>query len=106
MKAFSTKLRAESTLTQRYQTTIPASIRKALNLSKNDKICYTIDSDNRVVISRVEETEKDPVLTNFLEFLARDMQHNPQNIQAISSNLVDIARSLVADVEIDLDAPL
>ena len=65
---------SESTLTQRYQTTIPAPVRKVLGLKKNDKICYTIESDNKVVISRVEETANDPILDNFLSFLAKDME--------------------------------
>jgi antitoxin PrlF len=98
---------SESTLTQRYQTTIPSPVRQALNLSKNDKILYTIESDNRVVISRVvEETESDPILDNFLNFLAKDMKDNPEYIQAVSSDMVDRAKSLVGDVDIDLDAPL
>lgn len=33
---------SESTLTDRYQTTIPEPIRKALGLNKRDKIRYTI----------------------------------------------------------------
>ncbi len=97
---------SESTLTQRYQTTIPAPVRKALGLRKNDKICYTIESDKRVVISRVEETPNDPILENFLSFLAKDMKDNPIQIQAITSDLVNRAQSLVSGVEIDLDAPL
>jgi antitoxin PrlF len=101
-----TNLRSESTLTQRYQTTIPAPIRQALGLNKNDKICYTIESDRRVLISRVENTENDPVLENFLDFLARDMIDNPKNIQGISSDLFNRAQSLVSGVDVDLDAPL
>jgi antitoxin PrlF len=101
-----TNLRSESTLTQRYQTTIPAPIRQALGLNKNDKICYTIESDNRVLISRVEDTESDPILENFLDFLAQEMTDNPKNIQAISSDLFNRAQSLVSGIEVDLDAPL
>lgn len=97
---------SESTLTQRYQTTIPAPVRKALGLSKNDKICYTIESDNRVVISRLEDTENDPVLENFLSFLAKDMKDNPQHLGAVNSDVVNHARSLVSNIDIDLDAPL
>ena len=97
---------SESTLTQRYQTTIPAPVRKALGLKKNDKICYTIESDNRVIISRVEETANDPILDNFLNFLAKDMENNPIQIQAIACDLVNRAQSLVSGVDIDLDAPL
>ena len=97
---------AESTLTQRYQTTIPAPIRKALNLSKQDKIRYTIEANNRVVISRVEDVESDPAIESFLDFLETDLQSNPQHIQVIDSDLVKRASSLVSDVEVDLDAPL
>ena len=98
---------SESTLTQRYQTTIPAPIRQALNLSKNDKIRYTIESDNKVTISRVvEEEESDPILGSFLNFLAKDMKENPEHIQAVSSEIVNRAKSLTEGVDIDLDAPL
>jgi antitoxin PrlF len=76
-------LSAESTLTERYQTTVPAPIRKALGLTKNDKICYTIESDGVVVISRVERVESDPVLGKFLNFLAEDLTNNPQQIRSI-----------------------
>ena len=35
-------LEVESTLTDRYQTTVPETVRRALQLSKRDKIHYTI----------------------------------------------------------------
>ena len=97
---------SESTLTDRYQTTIPDPIRKFLGLNKRDKICYTIWSDGQVVISRADQTQSDPILGQFLYFLARDIQKNPQHIQAISSDLVSCVQSLVSEVELDLDAPL
>ncbi|MEM9276393.1 MAG: type II toxin-antitoxin system PrlF family antitoxin, partial [Cyanobacteria bacterium P01_F01_bin.143] len=78
---------SESTLTDRYQTTVPASVRKALGLNKRDKISYTIEPDGKVVMSRAEKQENDPVLEKFLNFLARDMEENPQHLQAISSDL-------------------
>lgn len=106
MNLNSTKFCSESTLTQRYQTTIPAPIRKALGLNKNDKIRYEIESDNKVVISRVTEEESDPVLEKFLAFLTNDMENNPKNIEAIDFQLVNRARFLISDVDIDLDAPL
>ena len=97
---------SESTLTDRYQTTIPADIRKALDLNKHDKICYTIQSDGQVVISRADQTQSDPILGQFLNFLARDMEKNPQHLQAISSDLVSHVQSLVCEVDVDLNAPL
>ena len=97
---------SESTLTDRYQTTSPDPIRKVLALSKRDKICYTIESDGRVVISRVDQTQSDPILGKFLSFLALDSEKNPQHLQAISSDLVSRVQSLVTDVDFELDAPL
>lgn len=97
---------AESTLTDRYQTTVPDPVRKALGLNKRDRICYAIQSDGQVVISRADQTERDPILGQFLNFIARDIEKNPQHLQAISSDLVSRVQSLVAEVDFDLDAPL
>jgi antitoxin PrlF len=99
-------LTAESTLTDRYQTTIPEAVRKSLGLGKRDRLCYTIESDGRVVISRIEPEQSDPVLEKFLTFLERDIELNPHQISAIDADLVARARSLVQDVNLDLDAPL
>ena len=53
----------ESTLTDRYQTTVPETVRRALRLRKRDKIQYTIRPGGEVVLSRVAITgEDDPVL--------------------------------------------
>jgi antitoxin PrlF len=97
---------SESTLTDRYQTTIPDPIRKALGLNKRDKICYTIESDGRVVISRADQTDSDPIIGQFLNFLAQDIEKNPQHVKVLSTALVSRVQALVADIEIDLDATL
>jgi antitoxin PrlF len=97
---------SESTLTDRYQTTVPAPVRKFLGLSKNDKICYTILSDGTVAISRVEQKENDPSLKPFLDFLTKDIENNPQHLQTIGSGLVDSVQDLVSEVSFDLNEPL
>lgn len=97
---------SESTLTDRYQTTIPDPIRKALGLNKRDKIFYTIEPDGRVVISRADQTENDPIIGQFLNFLAQDIEKNPQHLQTLNSDLVNRVQALVADVELNLDVPL
>jgi antitoxin PrlF len=97
---------SESTLTDRYQTTVPDPVRKVLGLHKRDRIAYTIESDGRVTISRAEDANNDPLLGQFLNFLATDIQHNPQQIRSINSDLVDRIQSLVVNVDLDLDAPL
>lgn len=102
-------LQSQSTLTDRYQTTIPEPVREALHLHKRDKICYNILKNGSVVIYRASEyseVENDPVISNFLAFLAKDMQNNPKHIKVMDAELVKRAKALVDDVEFDLDAPL
>jgi antitoxin PrlF len=98
--------RSESTLTDRYQTTVPEPVRKALGLNKRDKICYTIQSDGQVLISRVNHTEQDPILEKFLDFLAQNMEKEPHHLQTINSDFVNRVQSLVEGIKVDLDAPL
>lgn len=97
-------LRAESKLTDRYQTTIPEPIREVLHLGKRDKITYTLEKNGTVLLSRT--VEEDPVLDRFLFFLANDIGNNPQQVRAIDATLLKRAQSLVSHVKIDLDAPL
>lgn len=99
-------LYSEFTLTDRYQTTVPDRVCQALGLNKRDKIRYTIQPNGQVLLSRVEPPEEDPVLEQFLSFLARDLTNNPQHIQAVNSGLVTRIQSLVAGVDLNLDAPL
>jgi antitoxin PrlF len=97
---------SESTLTDRYQTTVPDPVRKVLGLNKRDRIAYTIGSDGQVTISRVEDENNDPLLGQFLDFLATDIGANPQHLQSISSDLANRIQALVANVDLDLDTPL
>jgi antitoxin PrlF len=75
-------------------------------LKKRDKICYTIQPGGQVVISRANPTENDPLLGEFLNFLAQDIKRNPQHLEALSSGLVSRVQSLVSEVDLELDAPL
>lgn len=95
---------AASTLTDRYQTTVPERVRQLLHLNKRDKITYTIEENGKVLISRA--SEDDPVLGDFLTFLADDVKNNPSHVRSISAELIDRAHRLTAGIEIDLDAPL
>ena len=102
-----TIIKAESTLTDRYQTTIPESIRRALNLGKRDKIAYSLNGKGKVVLSRVcTDEQDDPVLGGFLEFLAHDIANHPERLQSLDANFVKRLDDLVGDVDVDLDAPL
>ena len=97
-------LHSLSTLTDRYQTTIPESIRNALHLGKRDKIEYSMDTSGKITISRAEED--DPVIGEFLSFITNDIKRHPEHIKSINSELFRRASSLVSDIEIDLNAPL
>ncbi len=99
-------LEAESTLTNRFQTTVRSAVHQALKLSKNDKIKYTIQLDGSVVISRIEQQENDPVLDEFLSFLASNMKNHPDKIAPLTKSMRKSVDTLVKDVDIDLDSPL
>lgn len=103
----SVSLEVESTLTDRYQTTVPETVRRALRLGKRDKIHYTIRANGEVVLTRAESSESDdPVLGQFLGFLARDIASHPERLQAIDASFVQRLQSLTGGMEVDLDAPL
>lgn len=48
----------------------------------------------------------DPVLGQFLGFLARDVARHPERLQALDVGLVQRLQSLIGGVEVDLDAAL
>ena len=76
-----TTLEVESTLTDRYQTTVPETVRRALRLGKRDKIHYTIRPGGEVVLTRAQvPDEDDPLLAQFLTFLSSDIaRHKIEN---------------------------
>lgn len=99
-------LSAESRLTERSQTTIPAAIRDALHLKPGEYIHYTLLSGGKVIMSRQEEESGDPVVSQYLSFLENDMKTNPQNIHQVPAAFWTGIKALTAGVEVDLDAPL
>jgi antitoxin PrlF len=95
---------ATSTLTDRYQTTVPEPVRRALNLGKRDRIRYVLRPDGGVELQRA--SQEDPVLAGFLEFLARDMAARPGDLRAVDAGLKRRIDELAGGVDVDLDAPL
>jgi len=103
----SATLEVESTLTERYQTTVPETVRRALQLGKRDKIHYTVRPNGEVVLTRAEASDgHDPLIGQFLGFLARDMANHPERLQAIDAGLAQRLQSLTGGIKVDLDAPL
>src|SRR3569833_3273217 len=97
----------ESTLTDRYQTTVPESVRRALRLDKRDKIQNTIRPSGEVVLTRAEASDgDDPVLGSFLGFLANDIANHPERLQTVDTNFVQRHQTQTGSIEVDLDATL
>ncbi|MEK6805946.1 MAG: type II toxin-antitoxin system PrlF family antitoxin [Pseudomonadota bacterium] len=100
-------LELESTLTDRYQTTVPDAVRRALKLGKRDKIRYRLQPDGAVLMARANHgTDDDPALRDFLIFLERDLTAHPQRVSGLTASLQRRIRSLVGKIKVDLDAPL
>lgn len=100
-------LEVESSLTDRFQTTVPDAVRRALKLRKRDRIIYSLLDDGTVLLGRKTEAEnRDPVMDQFLAFLARDLSTRPEQVRAIDSGLLKRLQPLLANVEVNLDAPL
>ena len=99
-------LEVESALTDRYQTTVPETVRRALRLNKRDKIQYIIRPGGEVVLMRATEGDHDdPVLNQLLDFLAQDIAANPERQQTVSDSLAHRLESLVGSIDVDLNAP-
>ena len=47
-------LELESTLTDRYQTTVPTAVRQALRLQKRDRIRYRVMEGGQVLLERAQ----------------------------------------------------
>jgi antitoxin PrlF len=100
-------LTTESTLTDRYQTTIPETVRRALHLDKRDKILYTIRPNGEVVLSHAESVEKDdPLVGRFLSFLASDIADHPDHLYSLDTDFAKHINSLTSGVEVNLTEAL
>lgn len=100
-------INVESTLTDRYQTTVPEMVRRSLGLGKRDKVHYSIRPNGEVVLSRAEVSEThDPVLGQFLDFLSRDISKHPERLQALDTSFVQRMQSLTLGIEVELGTPL
>jgi len=97
---------SDSTLTDRYQTTVPEMVRRALNLGKRDKIHYTIRPNGEVVLTRAETSDQDTALMAFLTFLEKDMTRRPEQLTAFNPDFVQHIHELTRNIVTDLDMPL
>jgi antitoxin PrlF len=93
-----------SSVTDRYQTTIPKGVRDALGIRRGDMLAYELSGDQVVLRRRVAEEAEDPALLGFLDLLERDIAAHLERLAPMPQALVDRARALVDGVDIDLDA--
>jgi antitoxin PrlF len=98
----------EAALTDRYQTTVPQPVRRALGLHKRDRIRFAFRANGEVVLQRVspDPVEEDPALAPFLALLEQDIASHPERLQPIGADLVQRLQDLVAAIEVDLDEVL
>ena len=102
-----TTLEVQSTLTDRYQTTVPETVRRALKLGKRDKIHYSIRPSGEVVLTRADASdEDDPALGPFLALLATDIARHPSQLRALDTDLANRLQSLTKGIEVNLDEAL
>lgn len=100
-----TVLDARSTLTDRYQTTVPEPVRTALGLRKRDAIRYEVLTNGEVRLSRAADRGEDPAVSAFLSLIGKDIQ-KAGNVSRVSEDLVSGIQKLVDGVDIDMEAPL
>ncbi|WP_454743795.1 type II toxin-antitoxin system PrlF family antitoxin [Cupriavidus necator] len=103
-----TIIEAESSLTDRYQTTVPDAVRRALKLDRRDKIHYIICANGDVVLKRATPAaqEEDPALEPFLSLLERDIEAHPERLRPVSVGLLTKIAALTEGVEYNIDEPL
>ena len=97
---------SESSLTDRYQTTIPEPVRKALGLGKRDKIRYEVLEGGQVLLSRAENEEFDPTLLAWLSFLEKQIIENPGSLVPLTNERLDRINELTKDVVVDINERL
>jgi antitoxin PrlF len=93
-----------STLTDKGQTTVPKSVRRALGLSAGDKIAFHVGRSG-VSLRRAGDAG-DPAMESFLAFLARDIERHPENLKAFPPALKKRLAALVDGVAVDLQSTI
>lgn len=94
-----TVLERDAKVTAQGQTTVPAPIREQLGIVAGDHITFVVDADGNVLVRRSDDG--DPAVEAFLEFLASDIEHRPEQIQALTGSLELRLRELTAETRID-----
>ena len=84
-------------LTSKSQTTVPIAVRKALSVGPHDQISFTVLDGGRVEVRKVESSDQDPVVRQYLAFLEEDMMAHPEKLSVIQRD--ETMRKLLEGVE-------
>lgn len=98
----------ESAVTERYQTTVPNGVRKALGVQGRDRLVWEIRGDEAIVRRApvAVEEEDDPALEPFLRLLAADIEAHPERLQGIPEDLFRRWTAIAEGVEVNLNEPI
>lgn len=98
----------ESTVTERYQTTVPNGVRKALGVQGKDRLVWEIRGDEAIVRRApvTHEDGDDPALEPFLRLVTDDIVAHPERLQGIPDGLYRRWMAVIQGVEVDLDEPV
>ncbi len=95
-----TILEAESTLTSRYQTTIPDAVRKVLGLGRQDRLLYRVTDAGVVQLAKAQRlAEEDPALLPFLALLDQRLEGHPEKVVAYTDAEADHDLAVVKGVK-------
>jgi len=94
-----------STITAKGQTTVPKAVRQVLGVDAGDRIAFRVDGQ-RVTVVAAGPAHEDPVVGNFLEFIAKDIAQHPNAVKALSKDFASRMANLVKGKKVDLDAPI
>jgi antitoxin PrlF len=101
------KIEVNAALTERYQTTVPEPVRRALNLQKRDRINFQILPSGAVLLAKAEPGDlTDPAIGAFLNFLEQDLVSNPSSLSLLTLQHVKELQALAKGIQFDLDEPL
>ena len=73
-------------MTAKGQITLPKAIRQALRVDVGSMVAFELQDGGQVVVSRADAEHEDPVITGFLDLLARDIQTG-RHVRAIPDDL-------------------
>lgn len=91
-------------VTRKGQTTLPLAVRQILGVPDGGQVVVRAEG-RRVTIEPVDAGHRDPAIGSFLQLIANDIAMG-NHIGTLSEDLLDSLRQALAEVDVDLDAPI